>query len=583
MLRGGLLLIVLWSAWVAWTLVDLRADARAADAELRRTRDELDVAAMLEGDGTEALDRSADDLEEIADRLDSPLLGPLRFMPVAGRQLSAASHQADAAHAGLRAAVDVSEELQALVDDSMHSGPERVAALREVEEVAARGRDVVADLDLGPSQALIHPLFTSRNRIEEVRDEALDMLTRATAASGGLATFFEGPTDYLLMAANNAQMQNGQGMFLSAGVLHVEDGRMDLQAMEPTARFPEATTPVPLDPELAARWGWLDPNHDFRHLGLSHRFPVTAETAVALWQGAGRPPVDGVMVVDPFVLQAIMEASGPVASLDGEVAADEVVEFALHDQYLGYLDDQGGDESYHQARRDLLEDIAVEALSEFEDVSAVEPEFVQSLATAARGRHLFAWSPDPDIQAAWEAAGVDGQMSPDSAQLSIVNRSGVKLDWYLRSSADLTITADAEGYDGELRIQVRNDAPASGEPAYVVGPYPGSGLQQGEYLGLVTLNLPEGATDSRFEGIEKLAVSGADGNNRTIAAWVHIPRGTTTELVARFRLPAGMTELKIEPSGRANTTVWYAGKVTWRGPARWRDSEAHTVELPDRP
>jgi hypothetical protein len=76
----------------------------------------------------------------------------------------------------------------------------------------------------------------------------------------------------------------------------------------------------------------------------------------------------------------------------------------------------------------------------------------------------------------------------------------------------------------------------------VVGPYPGSGLERGEYLGLVTLNLPASATDSRFDGVD-LAVAGADGENRTIAAWVHVPRGSTTHLVARFELPAAMAAL----------------------------------------
>ncbi len=577
------MLVAVWVAWVAWTLLGVRADARAADQHLKSTRAHLDVQSLLDGDGLDELDRSAAELDDIAQRLDSPLLAPLRVLPIAGRQMSAASHQADAAVDAVRTAVDIGAELETLVDSSMKAGPGRVEALRQVEAVAIRGRTAFADLDLGPGDALIGPLAESRDRIVEVRDEALDLLTRTVRVSDGLATFFQGPHDYLLLAANNAQMQNGQGMFLSAGVLHVENGQMDLDAMEATARFPTPAAPVPLEPDLAARWGWLDPNDDFRHLGLSHRFPVTAQLATELWASAGRPPVDGVMVVDPFVLKAIMEASGPVETLAGEVSANAVVKFALHDQYQGYLDDQGGDGSFHEVRRDQLEHIAVEALTDLENVASVEPEFVEALANAARGRHLLVWSPDPDTQAGWVAAGVDGQIGPGSAQLSLINRSGNKLDWFVSSSADLRITPDVDGYDAEVRIRVRNDAPESGEPAYVVGPYPNSGLDRGEYLTLVTLNLPEGASNSHFEGVEDLAVGGGDGRNRTIAAWVHIPRGTTSELVARFRLPANMTELRIEPSGRASPTSWSSGELRWSGPVRWPDAEAHTVELPSRP
>ena len=107
----------------------------------------------------------------------------------------------------------------------------------------------------------------------------------------------------------------------------------------------------------------------------------------------------------------------------------------------------------------------------------------------------------------------------------------------------------------------------------MVGPYPGSGLERGEYLGLVTLNLPADATDSRFDGVDPLAVAGADGENRTIAAWVHVPRGSTTHLVARFELPAAMAELIIEPSARTHPTTWsYDGK-------EWKDRRRRTIDL----
>ena len=100
----------------------------------------------------------------------------------------------------------------------------------------------------------------------------------------------------------------------------------------------------------------------------------------------------------------------------------------------------------------------------------------------------------------------------------------------------------------------------------------------------MTLNLPEGATDSRFEGVEDLAVAGADGRNRTIAAWVHIPRGETTELVARFRLPAGTTGA----ADRAERPGQPHGLVRRRGRAGGAPSAGATARpapwsMPDRP
>jgi hypothetical protein len=557
---------------VLWTALSVRSDSAAARDEVHDVRAELDAQSFLEGEGVEDLARSADRFAAIADRLDNPLLAPVRLLPVAGRQLSAAAQQADAAAAALDTSAELGQEIHTLVDGGLGSGPERVETLRGLAAVAERGAPTFEELDLGPDRALIGSLASSRREIEEARIEVLEGLDRTAAMSVGLAKFFEGPTDYLLLAANNAQMQNGQGMFLSAGVLHVADGRMDLGPVESLEKVPDVVPPVPLDADLAARWGWLDPNLDFRHLGMSHRFPVTAATASQLWVGLGRPAVDGVLAVDPVVLEAILQATGPVQTPGGARRSEDVLEFILHGQYLGYLAD-GADYSYTMERRDELDVIARTVLRDFEGVEDLEPEVIDRFRVAASGRHLLMWSADPTVQAGFEAAGVDGQISPDSLLLSMVNRSGVKLDWWMRMTAELTIEPAGDHYEAVLDVAITNRAPPSGEPGYVVGPYPGSGLERGEYLGLVTLNLPSNATNSRFDDVDPLAVAGADGDNRTIAGWVHVAQGTTTHLVARFELPAAMVELVIEPSGRAIPTTW-----TYDG-TEWKDRERRTIPL----
>ena len=219
----------------------MRSDAADARDELRALRTELDAESLLEGDGIDGPERvRRRGSRRSATACDSPLLAPVRWLPVAGRQLSAASHQADAAATGLQAAADLGGELQGLVDRGLGSGPDRVATLREV---AATVRS--------QSSHLRGPRPRSRRRARRAlwsdararsRRRVAEVARRARPHGGeqhGLADFFEGPSDYLLLAANNAQMQNGQGMFLSAGVLHVEDGRMDLGPMESLEKVPD--------------------------------------------------------------------------------------------------------------------------------------------------------------------------------------------------------------------------------------------------------------------------------------------------------------------------------------------------------
>jgi hypothetical protein len=554
-------------------VASVRAEAWAARADVRDAR-QLDLQAFLEGDALEQLDHDADRFERIGRRLDQPLLAPVAWMPILGRQLDAVRHQIDAAAEGLRTAAEVGDEVRVLYEQGMGAGPGRVETLRAVERAAQRGSEALRQLDLGPNEALIGPLSSSRSEFERAQLDVIETLDRATAVSRGLAEFFRGPSDYLVLPANNAQMQNGQGMFLSAGVLHVEDGQMELGPFEPLGPLPDVVPPVPLEPDLADRWGWLDPNLDLRHLGVSARYPVTGRTAAELWTALGNPAVDGVIGIDPLVLEAMMTVTGPVETPQGTHSAEDVVAFTLHDQYQAYLVD-GVDKSFAtDERRDELGALAGAVVEAFEQVNRVEAEFIEELAHVAGGRHLLLWSADPAVQDGFEAAGIHGQIGTDSVLLSLVNRSGNKLDWFMRMSADLRIAEGESGLDASIEVSVTNEAkPQAREPSYVLGPYPGSDLERGEYLGLVTLNLPEGATNGRFDGVDPLAVSGPDGPNRTIAAWVRVDPGTTTTLVARFSLPPQMTVLEVEPSARVSPTRWTFGG------ARWKDDERRLVEL----
>src|SRR5213078_1141608 len=86
-------------------------------------------------------------------------------------------------------------------------------------------------------------------------------------------------------------------------------------------------TGVPISGDLAARWGWLHPGREWRNLGLSPDFPVTAEVASRMWAAKGNPAVDGVIAVDVVALKEILAAIGPVPGPNGDLSADNVEGF----------------------------------------------------------------------------------------------------------------------------------------------------------------------------------------------------------------------------------------------------------------
>jgi hypothetical protein len=97
-----------------------------------------------------------------------------------------------------------------------------------------------------------------------------------------MAELFAGNSTLLLLLGNNAEMRAGSGMFLTVGTLTVSDGRLDVGEIVPTFDF-QLPEPVTVDTDLAARWGWLEPGREWRNLGVSPRFDVTAEQASRMW------------------------------------------------------------------------------------------------------------------------------------------------------------------------------------------------------------------------------------------------------------------------------------------------------------
>ena len=196
-------------------------------------------------------------------------------------------------------------------------------------------------------------------------------------------------------------------------------------------------------------------------------------------------------------------------------------------------------------------------------------KLVPALLSAAEGRHIMLWSPDDDRQRAWSEAGVDGELTADSLAVSVSNRSPSKLDYFIELRAGIGSEAVGGVREIELMIVIDNTVDASSEPVYVVGPVAGSTAIPGEYVGLVTLNLPGAATGARFDGVEDLSVAGADGPTRIIATTVRVLAGERVTLTARFALPLSQETIEIEPSARPDPIGWVAGETRIRDGRRW--------------
>jgi hypothetical protein len=561
---GGLAVAGLWTGTAALLLSRAAADVRAGTAAISRARAGTELTDLTTGEPIADVRQARASFERAHRRVTSPALLPIRLVPVIGRQLESVAALSGAATDVSDAVLDAMVEGQRLLNPAPASHPARVQLVRALGALAGDTDRRLDKVDLGPDKGLFGKLARSRQKLVTELSELQDQLGRGSAGAAAAAEMLTGPKRYLVFAANNAEMRAGSGMFLSVGELEVDGNGLRLGEMRSVVDVAVPKGAVPIDGDLAGRWGWLAPNVEWRNLMTSPRFDEAAPLAARMWVAAGNRPVDGVLALDPVALQGLLEATGSVAVDGRTISAGNVVDELLHGQYLRFSGKERAD------RREQLGRIARAAFEALDGGRWTVEGLAKGLAAAVNGRHLMVWSASPVQQAGWHALEVDGALEPGSLLVSVVNRGGNKLDQFLDVGADLSFAPSGPDTEVTVRLTLHNGTPA-GEPPYVAGDDPASGVPPGAYLGIVTVNVPGHAGSPRIDGVDRLAVAGPDGPTRVVGVQVRVDRGQTSTVTVRFTLPGDRGTIRVEPSARVPG-------IAWTGPGgSWTDGSAHEV------
>jgi hypothetical protein len=562
----GASLGLVWLVAVAWLLVGARSEMAAGTRDLRSVRRDASISSLVDPSSRDELAAASDHFDAAEAKVDSPVLAPLQVIPMASRHLRAARQVVDASQEGTAVADDALGSLVELTERPRSAGPERVATLRDLAGVAAVAREELDAIDPGSPDALIGPLGDAVAELDEQRADAAQAAAQLERTTLAIADVLEGPTPYLLLGANNAEMRNGSGMALSAAELAFDDGRMQLGDVQPTADLVLPEDEVPATGDLAANWPWIDTGRDLRNVGLTADFPQSAALAAQTWAAVpGGGEVGGVILLDVDGIRSLLRVVGPV-EVDGvRYAADNVRGELLREQYRRYEDDRPG-------RRDQLGAVARAIFDRLEAGEYQLEDLATELVDAVSRRHLLVWSADPATAEVFAEAGVDGHLGAQSVSVGLLNRSATKADSWVDVAVDLETAARDDGRtDLTITYEIDNRTPGSG-PAYVVGPNV-EGLDAGDHAALAVVNLPAGSTGVEMTGAE-VFLQGGDGPTVVVAGRLTVERGATATVVVRALIPAGVERLAIEPSARIEPTSW-----TVDGVELGRDRR-QTVELP---
>jgi len=574
-LVGVLFLLVVWAVLGVWSAISGARAALDGRDKIEAVFDNHDLEAIARGDADGELRAAQGSFDDAANAIGGWRVAPARWLPVVGRQLRSGHKLSSAASEMIDIGLGLTAEVREISDRLDAGNLDITEALVEVSEPLAEMQARAASIDLGPDEALLGPLASARRTGQLRYDELVDGLARASDGARGLAAFLEGPSRYLLFAANTSQMQSGMGGLLSIGVVEVENGEITVSDVRSVTDLPLPAIPVPLEADYEARWGWLDPNEAWSSLGATPRFDITASTAAAMWEATGAGAVDGVLAVDPVALSAVVSATGPVRIDGQQYGAGALLGYLAHGQYLSLTEDiyeNWRTFAIAQAeRRDHLASIASQVVANITSDDVDGFDVMIQLADAARGRHVMFWSAEEVQQSAWRAAGVSGELEVDSMLLSLVNRSATKADFYVSMSATISISETETATEVVVEVDVSNAIPF-GEPRYVAGPHPELDLVYGDHLAIVALNLPGWARNGRVDGDSNLALAGGDGATRVIGSWITVPRDSTETRVFRFELPPEVTEFTVEAGARYPVTQWRHGNE------RFDDDSPRTID-----
>jgi hypothetical protein len=560
LVRGVAVALAIWLLGSAIALWQARSRTLDGLNQLNQVRSQLSPAELLAGSGDQALAQAVQDFDAGHHDATSVVLAPWHLVPLVGQNVRSAAAltlaAARVAATGQRAA----RAFQRVLHTNPATGSARLALLDQLQAIAVTAQQGLAPLRLGPDFFLVAPLGDARSEFLQRVESLRAAFANVQLVAAGLHQLLQGPHRYLLLAANNAEMRAGSGMLLSASVATFNDGTVSVSPTRPIVdvNLPPGAVAVP--PQLASLWGFVNPTQEWRNLATTPRFDETGPLAVRMWAAATGQTVDGVLVVDPVAMRALLAAQGPISAGGQTFDAGDVLQYLLLDQYQGV---SIGDPQ--ATRRDAIGAVAQAAVDTLNSRPWTASGLATQLASVGRGRHVLAWARDPVEERAWQAAGIDGALHPESLAVSLLNVAGDKLDQFIHVDASLAVTAASGGaHDATLVLRIENVAP-KGLPSYVAGPYPGSGLSADEYQAIVAVNSPGAGSLPRFQGLGPQLVAGIDGPTKASAAgFLRIAAGSGRTVTLRFQLPAGLSHLTVEPSARIPPITWHFGHMTWQ-------------------
>ncbi len=310
--------------------------------------------------------------------------------------------------------------------------------LPRAQSAVTRARTAYATLDVDALPGRLQGPLRQLGALLPLLDDGL-----ALAEIGPSLLGLDSPRTYLLLVLNESELRPGGGFITGVGEVRVEAGKIAQMEFSDSYAADDFTQPYPLSPEPLRQFMGIE-LLVFRDSNWSPDFPTAVRQALELYRPRHEVTVDGVIAVDQYAAQRLLDPLGPM-TLPGFDAP--VTGATLLDQlYSTWAPEDGQmDAEWWLQRKAFMEPFAEAVMVR---ISAGDIDWL-ALAKAGKQlvdeKHIQVYFGDADVRALLAARGWDGGLRASEGDYAMVveanlgyNKASGKLDRAFTYEVDLT-------------------------------------------------------------------------------------------------------------------------------------------------
>lgn len=382
--------------------------------------------------------------------------------------------------------------------------------------------------------------------VPPIREKYVDLDTQVTDAIDEVGVAREavavapdllgssGVRRYFIAFTTPAESRGLGGFVGNWAILEADNGRLDLtetgRSSDLAPQDGEPPRVLRASQDYINRYGPLSPETQLRDITFSPDFPSVAQAIAGSYpQTPAGTRLDGVLAVDPYALAAMLEITGPVEveGLDFPLTSENAADYLLREQYLTFDPTEE-----NQDRRDVLKAASEATFDAFISQKNFQPsQLAAVLGPVVAERRLVGYAENPAEEKLIKRIGLDGAFPTadpgDFMTLVTQNAGNNKMDIYLHRSIAYDVTVDPE--TGELTttatITLRNDAPSTGLPRYVIGNRESSGQPDGVNWLWFNFYTPHLLTSATYDGAPLSVGEQREFGRRVYQTYLAVPSG----------------------------------------------------------